>query len=539
MLLLHLYDDKCKAMKYAMKSLFMIIFALTMIRAMAQPGEGGGGIKILHVYDRNLKEINLMSDTNIRIRTYSIDARYQEFFIWPQAATGFQRMRGDSVEYLLPRGNRAYEKMTNATNDRLFIFYKEDTMVADIMGIIGVNMAQAVDVMDSLVIQRGYFRYQCNDLYDTRVLSSGLTPHTKDMRASPGTIYYSDSLPPLPVTDDRQPANYFLKRARYFLKYKRPQYALTDIYTAIQRSNGDKDCETLFLLADAYTAIARYDSAIKYMSDAINKDCRDEWQYHREYVNPKYQHEYDQANKYDLRIPLLIAAGEYKRALLDHDSIALMSKDKLVAGLRRAEYRINYLIDYEGAIRDLKEVIEIVPPNPDKSEKPKWMYYGNAYFALATAEYGKGSKKAAYQHWLKAMSDGMGYTREDLTAHFDSLIRKDGSSPELYMCRALARLRGGDCKEECLVKYIHDADSAEQKGMRDARINYCRGIGLNMQQKYTEAIEEVNRGIQKEPGNPINYRLRSTIKWLIGDKEGNKADYAIYEELHKKTVFEK
>ena len=52
-------------------------------------------------------------------------------------------------------------------------------------------------------------------------------------------------------------------------------------------------------------------------------------------------------------------------------------------------------------------------------------------------------------------------------------------------------------------------------------------------QKDKKALEEINKSIEIDPFNPKQYKFRSEIKKLLGDREGARTDKKRYRELKK------
>ncbi|GAL86880.1 hypothetical protein MYP_4110 [Sporocytophaga myxococcoides] len=89
-----------------------------------------------------------------------------------------------------------------------------------------------------------------------------------------GYIQYNPQID-LSFQDERDlPAEHFLRRAAYFNKYNKPQLAFAEIDKVIEKNNGRQDCETLFLLCDAFAQTAQYEKFRRQFNVNVTAEMR-------------------------------------------------------------------------------------------------------------------------------------------------------------------------------------------------------------------------------------------------------------------------
>lgn len=141
-----------------MKKLLILYLILLSYLGYAQPG-GGGGMIIENIYLKSGKKI-VLNDPNLKLKAYKL--------------TGDSFNSTIETEYKIGVGNKIYlhdHSFRNyvASSHRLFIQYKRKKMVIDFHYIIPENPAGMVEEMDSLVIQKGHFRFYKNFHIDNRI----------------------------------------------------------------------------------------------------------------------------------------------------------------------------------------------------------------------------------------------------------------------------------------------------------------------------------------------------------------------------------
>ena len=502
---------------------FIILNLLLFSRPLfAQPG-GGGGLSIGSLYDEKLERIDFFSDSSIKIRTFILNGEkiHQETFL-------FQRLLNQKVnrainslvyKFLLPPSDDIDVDgyLDNQSNQRMFILRNQDTMIIDFVGIIGENPAGIRDLMDSLVIQKGYFKFYrfkntesliCDDFHkNRRLIGNGLTPTTVKHLSCEGYLEHNLKIDLSFLLDKNLPPSYFLKRAAYYLRYNQPELALIDIGVGIEKSNGTINCEMQYLFCTAYSQTGQYEKAIKNISDAIH--CKqynwdEEWE--------------SKVRNYETRIDLFINMKKYEKALEDYDTIYSISQYKIGANIERANFKMKYLKDYKGAILDLKITIDSIPDNHLNDRPQGSSEYADTYFTLAMAEYLNNEKKIAFKHWLK--SEEFGYNKSSSNGtiiHFDSIIKQNPKAPELYLSRAIEQfgigfyLGMGEETKKCFYKALDDINKAEELKMKSYRINMYRASVLNQLKKHEDALKEIDKAILKNNKDPRCFLIRYQI----------------------------
>ena len=491
--------------------LSFLIVALCISNLSAQPGSSSG-FRISHFCNSRLEKIDTGRDSSLKIRTFALDH-------------GEIQEETFGTSFLRPATGSIYDPNTNNESiQRLVIIYKNDTMIIDFTGICKFmpdgdgGGFMAYRNMDSLVIQRGYFRYFL-DKNQWDQPTPGLTPSNKNRLISGGALEYRNSADLSFLTEDKLPVIYFLRHAGHYIQNKQPDSALADIFKGIKKNNGTKNCETLMLLSEAYALKQEYDTAITYATAAINCNNLGGIIYNEGI----YRH----------RINLYIRTGHLDKALLDYDSVVAISGDKQSAEIDRVKFETEYLKNYKDAIERLRDEI-------DKSQTDALSLYPNPalYFNLAMAEYRSGAEEQAFNDWVKAMEGS--YSRQFLTIHFDSLIKQHSGVAQLYLARAIARYNNPDNLhiEQDLTNISNDLNKAEQLDRSDFRINYYRAMAFRGKKMDNRALQEINIAIAKNPDDPRCYLYRYWIKDALKDKSEYE-DMTKYKMLIKTWDFKK
>lgn len=532
----------------------ILILLIANTAVLAQPG-GGGGLTIGNLYNTRQEKIDLLNDAALQIRTFILkdDKIYQETFLYDAflEKNGQLRISRQHYGFGFPPADDVNEDgyADRESNQRMLIMYDKDTMIIDFTGIIGGNAGGYTDKMDSLVIQKGYFKYYRTKKKNTeyhfpqdeitrKCLNNGLTPYTAQQLAAGDYMAYDPVTDLSFLQDDRLPASYYFKRAAFYLKNKHTAAALADIETGIRRNNGIASCEALYLLVEVYTATGQYEKAIDNITLAM--DCkRFSW-------NESWE---NKVQNYQTRIDLLTRLGKYDKALEDYNTIVSISKDITGAVIERAEYKTRYLGDYAGAKNDLVTLVNAIPADHLGDHPQGASEFADVYFVLAGVEYAMGDIYAASKHWLKA--EEFGYSTSSSNGpvlHFDAVIRQHPNIPELYLCRALAAFKRapflgwGKETELCFEQALDDIYKAERTGMNDHRINMYRARVLTLLKRYDEAMKEINIAIAKNNTDPRCYLFRYEIRNNLGQTKwgnNNDADYQRYLQLCKQWRWER
>jgi len=530
-IILFAYSCFCFIQKLKLR-VFIFPMLLFAGKLYAQPG-GGGGLGIVDFYSSKLDRLDISSDTSLKIRTFSMleGKLNQERYMFQPLPKENGKVRIYHPDYgtRLPPTDDRDGYSDKSSIQRMYIVYQKDTMIIDFYEIIGENGAGRADRMDSLVIQRGYFKFHRSkkigksfnrEDYDRNVklLKNGLTFYTVNQLSNAGYIEYNPTIDISFLLEKNLSASYFFERAKYYLKFDQPKLALEDIEKGIEKNNGQKNCETLYLLCDAYNKAGQYKKAIESVSQAILCKCygrSEDWE------------------AYWTRIDLFIKLKKYNRALEDFNTLLVISEDKQGVKRKQANFKMKYLKDYKGAISDLKTITDVIPDNHMSDGPLEQSEYSDTYFDLAYAEYLNGDKKSAFRHWLKA--EEFGYSRlkyDSPIIFFDSIITRNPQSAEIYLARSIAfydRSFNVNTKEE-FEKYFNDALAdickASESGMKDDyRISMYRASVLIKLNKYDEAMKEIDKSILKNNTDPRCYLIRYGIREKLGQaKLGDKSD---------------
>ncbi len=140
--------------RFAVLALFL--FSKTLVSA--QPG-GGGGLCIGGFYDKQRQKIDIFTDKNIEIRSFGLQngkLLYESKLFQYQPANYKGKPQTD---FCLLKNIEDREPNDRQNDQRLYIKYKGETMVLDLLNIMGENGMGNHDEMDSVVVHSGYFCY--------------------------------------------------------------------------------------------------------------------------------------------------------------------------------------------------------------------------------------------------------------------------------------------------------------------------------------------------------------------------------------------
>lgn len=178
----------------------MLLFATQIF---AQPG-GGGGLEIGGLYNKNLEAIDLRTDTALKIRTFILSGErvIEEAFPYKR-----RHVYGvaDDIQIMMFNSPMGLGYPGQGNTHRMYILYKDDTMIVNFIEIMAPNGAGNRDHMDSLVIQKGSFEYcRLDDDYwlchsyecykNSKCMEYGLTPYTVKELEGTGDIEYNPSI---------------------------------------------------------------------------------------------------------------------------------------------------------------------------------------------------------------------------------------------------------------------------------------------------------------------------------------------------------
>jgi Anaphase-promoting complex, cyclosome, subunit 3 len=524
-------------LQHIIKTLFFCCLFITTRSVFAQPG-GGGGLHIKGFYTEKGEKIDIFKSNGLVLRSFVVEKekmQYETFVLERLLET--EKAAFAQAEMYRKEKNPAYIHRPSpfylsnnynvsddqATEQRLYIKYKNTEMIVDFAEILGENGMGNVDEMDSLIVVKGHFKWDRNA--HIKALNQGKTTkkgggthNSRGMRISNAFFTLEKAVNTDFLQPKNLPSSYFYGRAAFFLENKNPQAALEDIATSIQCNNGEKNCETAYLLCKVYTQLQRYNEAIANITDAMQ--CS--------------RGKYNERN-WATRIDLYKKNKQYQNALADYDAMIKASDDPFFDIMERTYFKIDYMNDYAGAANDMRTVLaEIGEEDEARGAFNPQDYYGfsQPYFALARAEYGEGKLQNAFTNFLRAMECGYARNGSD-TATVNRLTRilQYHNAPEIWVARGLAYYGRapyegwGDVTKASFAAAIADFDRAEQLGFNDYRINLYRAEALNQSKKYTEALQDIEIAIAKNPQEPRCYGTRYDIRRNLGQtKWGDKTD---------------
>jgi hypothetical protein len=464
----------------------MILMLLGADCVLAQPG-GGGGLSIGGFYSDKLHKIDLLNDPFIKIRTFVLkgDTVCEETFLHERFVERSRAVEPgqESPMFVLPHSDPASQgTWIDKTRQRIYVEYGTTVMILDLTGVMRPNGSGDHHEIDSVVVQNGHFRFRLTAenswLFadkrirrDTNLVKKGITLYSAGILSQRGLLEISPKTDLSFLKDKNLPASYFLKRARYHLQNDRTGPAFADIQRGVEKNNGIVNCEATYLLCDAFAKKGQYQKAVEHIP--LGTGCK---RYRR--LDDKESAALD----YRTRIDLYIKLHRYDLVLQDYDSLIALSAGDIYPIIYKAEFRMDYLKDYAGAVRDLTGKLEAMQEGYSGQ-------HSQIYFSLATAEYLNGDKRSAFEHWLRAIESGYGHSRdEDAVVHFDSLITRHPRVPELYLARAISNcnrgsyIRRGAEAKKCFDSALRDLDKVAELGLKDGRIDRYREAvtkGLN------------------------------------------------------------
>jgi tetratricopeptide (TPR) repeat protein len=511
--------------------LFFLLFYNTLL--LAQPG-GGGGLCIGGFYDKKGEKIDIFTNKNTKIRSFVLknDKILYESALFEIRQNDYKmalKQNPDAVKiknnFCLLSEIEGLEPNDRQNDQRLYIRYKNETMVLDLLNIMGENGMGSHDEMDSVVVRTGHFRYDRN--VEIRYLRKeknkefrqnikyGLTPSTQAFLLDKDILKVEKKLNTDFLLDKNLPASYFVHKARVFLKNKDTKSAFEALQQAILKNKNVKDCPIALLLCEYYTQMADYNAAVAQITDGL--DCK----------IGKYA---DAETNYRTRINLYIKTGQFAAALADFNTMIDRSDDPFHTMMERNDFKIRYMKDYASAAKDMKKVLDELKEEDEGN--PNYIGFSRPFYALAQAEYAMGNRTEAATHFLRAMECGLGRTNggTEIAAHLDTIIQQYPAA-EIYAARGLAHhgraqyLGWGEATMAAFAQAITDFDRAEQLGFTDYRLNWFRAQSLSESKKHAAALTEVNIAIQKNPNIAFCYGLRYQIRQQLGQaRYGDKND---------------
>ena len=549
----------------SIKRLFSILFVFTISTkfGLAQPGYGGGGLRIKHFFDEDLKKVEL-SDANLHFRAFKLkdtlahSVVHQEFYVVnPQQIDQF------NLRYII---NPYYSDWNSF---RYYIIRKMDTMIIDYHGISSANYNGASDYMDSLVFRKGYSRYfrnprhgkfknKENDLVQ-KMLNNGFTPHTIKKLGKLGFITTHENTSSNLRIDKYLPS-FYIYRARFTMQ-ENPEKALKDLRKA--RSLKLTDEEKQHLLYTEYLFF-KYQKNLPKALQAISKLAKI---MAKPKYNDTYWENYLAIDNFKRKIELRKQLNSEDNLIRDYNTIVRIatygikcaSDSKEFGRQYRARHisakkeRTNYLHE----INDYSEEISIYTnrikqqPFDQFNRNPEIrLVFGEEYFQLGKAEFLMGKEKAAFRNWfIFADHGGSKNEFEKVLPFMDSLVATNPEKLKVRLIRGAMNLQAGNFvhkpeSRKYFLQALNDFESIKDNKLNDFKMDYYRAKTLYNLGRYDEARKLVNLSIEKNKKHALSYLLRYHIYISSNNLENNlfrfkSKDYQEYERLKMDWVFPK
>lgn len=523
-----------------MRLLLVFLVLIFKFPVVAQPG-GGGGIEIGGYYDQYGKPIH--NDPLLEVRIFRLKEISISSEMWETFKSNLFTLRNDNH-----RGTNCDDD-----NQRLMIVYKNDTMVLDVIGIIGENGAGIVHRLDRIVFMPGYHRYFQSEIRIHKMhqnpIEDEMSPESlqfyeklkwnrdtsrycpqpipKDRLNAQGKVEvpdreegddhftimndklypvfeYSPYLPKIPAQVDVPKEDFYIARGQSFESRKLYDLAIRDYHQA-------KDFQLLFWL---YRRLNQPDSAIKYISlivDDTTNISRTSLIYHRGEI-------FEQM-------------GKVKEAVADYEVHCMnphyrSQGDKHI--IHAEELRFFILKDTIGAIEKLRTAIGMVP---DYSNQFGFTFTLNPdlYFSLAQMELLLGRKTEAFKHirmYAERTAGQTNYANHTIPLYIDSLRRYYKKNADLTFALAIATSHHRDSLHDYSNRHeitgLEYLKEAGKLGIEPYLIEYYKAIiyrrlSYREMEYMTKAIDAVDKSISLKPDFPMSYRERSEFRSHCGD----------------------
>lgn len=501
----------------------VVVFILIYTRLVAQPG-GGGGLLIHSLESSDGKKISDLLDNSLKIKAFNLnDGQIIEeahVDIGKNRYSNYSDGLKNSIYIKPPLFNTACRE--GCLGQRLLVIYKKDTMIADFFGVLDENPEGLPDKLKNLVVKKGNCFY--TKINQKKELNADGFSNWKLK-----TCYELDiSL----ITEEKNFSNVYFKNEAQKLFWKKDfKSALRQINRYIDKVDA-KEYETLVLLSDIYNGLEKYDEAIECVSKAIEM----------------YKIGYG-GEAYKKRTMLWIKIGAFDKVMEDYNSLLKITEEPLIVWENLAWFKMRYLKDYTGLIKDMKSIIDLIPDNYLKDCPNCVSKHAGIYFALGNAYLHNGELELAAKYILKAVE--MGYTRhaepdlgkDSLRSYFNSLVNENKKAPEFYMARAISNIDNVSSEGKTTYdKVMGDIDMAERHGLTGNRVNRYRAEFFKLNHQYREAIMEADIAIKKDSTDFECYLIRYKCREQLQESKWNdKYDHDIlkYEALKKDWKFEK
>lgn len=488
--------------------------------AGAQPG-GGGGFVIYNILNEQLEPIS--EDPSFRLRSFILASD------GPQSPVYTENKPHVSGGIISVHGFHNYIIHPGVSSHRVYFRYKGETMILDLRDIINSNGGGIRDRIDTVVFIKGYFRFVRdpriagtefvnNDEYNNALefLKRGLTPATREVITEKGWLTYSTAVDTSFLLENKLPAFFFLDRAYQKKQNRQYDQALTDVFKARRKPMTDQEKEYAFtILGEIYTITGKIEKAIEAITAANQLTSK---LYHR-------------LGYYEERIRLYTEQGALEKALADYDTLVAISKDVYSRGsfalFNRAKFRIDYLQQYEKAIKELRDILSNLPFSDGHYDS----YYNKSHaepylFLLGLAEYRNKQVADAFQHWLEAADVvALQYGGFSVNqAHCDSIIQKYPAEPSTYLRRSISHRQHyynynnnrSTLDTVFVQKSLDDLSKAEQLGYTGYHLPFYRAACFMEIKNYSNALQQINEAISKNQSDSRLFWLRYQARMGLG-----------------------
>lgn len=518
-----------------MRSSFFLFFVLFHFSLFAQPG-GGGGFHIQHFLHANGTPVLLQDSATFKLRIFFLKGneivretfehrqlRLPELSQWKNANGLWFRPASD---YRWTNENASLIK-----DCRVFISDGKTEMIIDFLNIPGENGMGRVFRIDSLWLSEGYFEV---DL-DLKEKSKSYRSQTQSLIVDNGLLVRkTKKISPALFPELHFGKSYLLYRVDDDLERKDTLNAALRMEAYKKKNSGKADCPLSWRLVKYFELKKMYAEALSSLELAS-------------YCMPNQYADAEQT--YLRKADLQQKHGDYAAAVETYNQLIRIAEYALPYILDREWIRANFLGEVPKALSNLRLEINKIPNDHMQGNWYGLSEYASLYFMLGRIEFLGGEKKSAFRHWRICMQHGYGQTSEPLyIKHFDTLIRKGDTVPELYFCRGIAYFRcspfngGGDREKEMLQHAARDFLLAYNKDVGQLNYALFYGMVLNQLNQFESALSVANKMIADAPKDGRGYYLRYMIRHRTGDaKWGNRndEDYLAYMDLMKGWRFER
>lgn len=499
----------------------MLLICLAFILATssyAQPGDSGGGLRILRICD-TLGQPVMRGDTKWDVQLFAMHNT------GPRSSISDVPGRRSALNW-----NQKDRGMTpvslNVQNDpsRVMIIHDKDTMIVDFSGLPMENPLGYMAQIDTLMFLPGAYIVHIEDLS-----SQNITRHTMQKLISSGRIK-KFSFVSGDFLDPKNFTNEFLINQMKFDYYQ----------------SGDIDAAYRHALSVLANKPGKEEYFQAKMMEGLVLQHRGKYQQAIVCIESIHSIEnFDRTG--DALIELYTQAREYQKAMEILDLCAVRRGNYSIA--QRARYRLQYLNDAQGAIEDYHLIIDKIPDNCMHDRLLGSSEYGYAFKELGDVYWAIDSLDLALRNYYLSVTyySNAEYIA-DMLKKLKSLHGARSKKPFVNLTMAVANFR------MCYMSYRSDPAFSEYPIRAKKLFEQCtdeeRSLALyhfhlaefnSYQQSYEEAYKNVSRAIELDASNARFYLLRYTIRLRMTGKEKENAieDQQKAIAMSKTWVFEK